>query len=917
MYGSGRRRGLIGCVGVVLSAVCTLGVASDDEPEEPAPGVLVTFAASIDAKPLAPRVVADLTGDWGDGAPDPRVPADGFVARWSGFVLIQAPGDYRFFPRTDGAILVRVAGDALAPGAAVALKPGFRPIALEYRHQRGEAFAALDWEGPSFAREPVPARLLFHDQQAERPVDRFEAGRRAADRYGCANCHALLDLSPRRHLGPALADAARTLDSKWLVAWLSDPTRVRPGTRMPAFGHGFTPQEAADLAALLDRVAARNASAPTSEIKMALNVASANKGRLLFRSLGCLGCHPSTANGGNEASAAPDLADVGWKRSQAGLAVYLVHPKNGTSRHRADFRLTADEAAHIAAYLGSPSHAQRGRDGARGAATFDAADAPAGDAARGRAIAERARCASCHDIPGLAPAPPVVPLKAGARTDAGCLANEPPAWVPRFVFADETRADLAALVAGLPRMPSSTGRATRGEDAVRRRHCLGCHTRDGQGGTGLGAQLAALLGDDSELAGKKGTLTPPNLTGVGDKLRPEYLSDAIHGAAPTARPWLSVRMPVFAFEPGEAEAIATLFQSHDRMRREPEPPAITTRPDPATRETAARLIGQRGFGCVSCHVLAGRIPPGGEPETLGPDLALAHRRMTERYFRRWIANPQRIIAGTPMPQFLQPVATVPGTLEDQLNALWQLLGSTHVNEVAAFGTREFLKREGDRALVVRDMVLLPDAPGTPYTPRALALGLKNDHTLLFDTDRLTWLAWWRGGFLSRTKSGRLWEWHPEGERLWTAPNRLAPVAFRDQHGALVGPVAVRERFGSFRELDFAGGGLSLRYALNLPGGGTAEVVEDVQPTADGWERAVRVSGLPAGLRPVLIETPPAAANGNETANMTWSAGRARVTLEIVDATPIDSPAAGTRAFLMTAHAETFVGRVRLKARDRP
>ena len=34
---------------------------------------------------------------------------------------------------------------------------------------------------------------------------------------------------------------------------------------------------------------------------------------------------------------------------------------------------------------------------------------------------------------------------------------------------------------------------------------------------------------------------------------------------PTARPWLSVRMPSFAFEPGEAEAIESTFRDHDRI----------------------------------------------------------------------------------------------------------------------------------------------------------------------------------------------------------------------------------------------------------------------------------------------------------------------------------------------------------------
>src|SRR5207249_8565927 len=104
---------------------------------------------------------------------------------------------------------------------------------------------------------------------------------------------------------------------------------------------------------------------------------------------------------------------------------------------------------------------------------------------------------------------------------------------------------------------------TRALDAIDRLNCLGCHVRDGRGGLDLASRLAPLLGQDSALGGLKGRLTPPNLTAVGDKLRPEYLTVAIRGEAPTARPWLAVRMPAFSFEPGEADAIAGFFGARD------------------------------------------------------------------------------------------------------------------------------------------------------------------------------------------------------------------------------------------------------------------------------------------------------------------------------------------------------------------
>ena len=872
------------------------------------PGLRATFAR-LGAEPAVVRIVPDLSARWGNASPDPRVPADGFTGHWTGALHVQSTGTYRFHARTDGTIVLKVAGRVVLEGTEGAvrsspadLSTGFATIELEYRHDRGDARVAIDWEGPDFGREPLPARFLYHAPGGPEPTDRFEAGRRLADRLGCANCHRLLDLPRHSALGPPLTEAGSAIAPRWLLAWLGDTARVRPRARMPSFGRGLAPSESRDLAAFLASVA--KVGTVSAEVRMALNVADPAKGRLLFRSLGCLGCHARGQSADAEDRAAPDLADLPWKRTPAGLAAYLQHPKTGRAPagHRADLRLNADESAHLAAYL--TSDAETG-----GVKELPALDAgAAGDPRRGRDLAETLRCAACHEIPGLNPPKADLTLRAGTVPDRGCLADQPAApHVPRYDLTGTQRLALRELVAKLPRDPAPTSAQARAEDAIRRRDCLGCHVREGAGATGMGARLAALIGQDRALGGLKGTLTPPNLTAVGDKLRPEYLALAIRGEAPTARPWLSVRMPAFSFEAGEADAIAAYFQSRDRMTETPDPPDDASgAPDAATIERATALIGQRGFGCVSCHVLAGRVPPGGEPETLGPDLALAHRRMTKRYFERWIGDPQRIIAGTPMPRFLLPVATAPGPLAAQLATVWRLLGSPRVAEAAAAGTREILKRQGDRALVVRDMVLVPEAPETPYTPRGVAIGLKNDHSLLFDADRLTWLAWWRGGFLSRTKSARLWEWHPEGERIWTALERLPPVVLLGPGGQAVPPVEIRERFGTFDELDFEGSGVRLVYRLHAHGDGLFAVEERIEPVHNGWERSIRVKDVPETYRPALVDF-----------------SRARATLTIGEAEPpVPLPLAlsrkGGRASLLTREPDgSYRGRVRLQANDHP
>lgn len=875
----------------------------EDDFEGQKPGLRAVYTTADAPRARISRIEPAPRHDWGTAAPDPRLPADRFEAVWSGTLLIQAPGAYRFRVASDGDVQFRLDGQPVAPDAPVELRLGFRPLTIRYRHQDGPASVAVDWEGPGFANEPLPARVLFHAPEAGDSPDAFAAGLALADRLGCVNCHATLDLPAHPALGPPLDRAGREIGSGWLADWLGDPHATRPGTSMPGFGDPLPASEVADMAAFLREVAGPPAQA-SAEIRMALNLADPDRGRVVFHAAGCLGCHPGLDAGPRPGPApAPDLSGLGRKRTRGWVATYLARPRpNQPGRHRPDLRILAEDASHLAAYL-VPA----------GAGPTEPA-APDGDPDGGRKLAESYRCAACHAIPGLDPVRPARPLGAGLDPEGGCLADTPAPGLPRFGLDGEARKALRAFVAGLPGEPSPLAEETLAELGIARRGCLGCHARDGSGGERLGRAVAAQLGRDPALNALKGTLTPPNLSSVGDKLRPEFLAAAVRGEAPTSRPWLSVRMPVFAYEPGEADRIVAHLRSRDRSSRdEPEAPE-PSEVDAATFDRAATLIGQRGFGCISCHVLDGKVPPGGEPETLGPDLALVHRRMDQRYFRRWIANPQRIIPGTPMPQFLQPIAGVPGTLDDQLDDLWAVLGSPKVAEVARLGTRSVLRHDGKRPLVVRDMVLVPGLPGGPHTPRGLAIGLKNGQSLLFDTDRLGWLAAWREGFLYRTKSGRLWEWHPDGPLSRVAPTRVPPVAFLDPDGRTVEPRAVRERFGSFRALRFEGEAIALEYTLLGPESATVTVRETIEPTADGWDRLIRVEGLPDGYRALAVEpVGPSAQLSDDRSALSWTVDGRRLAIKATGPALAIGPAIG---WPMT-HAADGSGSIRLRFRDRP
>src|SRR5262249_28245859 len=188
----------------------------------------------------------------GHSSPHPRIPHGPFEVVWNGIIQVNDPGPISFqaflggevSAEVDGVTVLRGRGlSATRPPAAAATltrPPGHYRIVVRYRSLAGvPARLQILWEGPSFAREPLPAWRLSHLVAEVSPAiaeeERVARGRDAAGRYGCARCHqggfpGVTDPPP----GPSLADAGRRLHRGWLMQWLDDPAKVRVGAHMPA-----------------------------------------------------------------------------------------------------------------------------------------------------------------------------------------------------------------------------------------------------------------------------------------------------------------------------------------------------------------------------------------------------------------------------------------------------------------------------------------------------------------------------------------------------------------------------------------------------------------------------------------------------------------------------------------------------------
>ncbi len=114
-------------------------------------------------------------GDWALDAPDPRLPADWFSIRWTGWLNAPRAGRYTFHLRADDGVRLWLDGRLLIDTwkasdrsqvheAATNLSAGPHALRLDYFEAQAAACISLRWTPPGGKSEPVPAAALFHNR---------------------------------------------------------------------------------------------------------------------------------------------------------------------------------------------------------------------------------------------------------------------------------------------------------------------------------------------------------------------------------------------------------------------------------------------------------------------------------------------------------------------------------------------------------------------------------------------------------------------------------------------------------------------------------------------------------------------------------------------------------------------------------
>lgn len=343
-------------------------------------------------------------------------------------------------------------------------------------------------------------------------------------------------------------------------------------------------------------------------------------------------------------------------------------------------------------------------------------------------------CVNCHgmaDIPQGRPAKALAALNAEA--DDGCLGDHVRRGLPQYHLAADQREAIKAALKDPARLNTPLAA---GEEVVREMaamNCYACHRRDGVGGVPADRAEFFVMRAEFDM-GDEGRI-PPQLTGVGSKLRAEAIDGIVFESKFHIRPALATRMPRFPRD-RLAGFVAAVAQADLTL------PAA----DPPFGEQAAKdgrqLFGTKGLGCVNCHGVVG-VKSLGMP---APDLTNARERLRFPWFNKLLHDPNAVLPGTRMPAFwadgnvaLKDVAG--GTVDGQIGALWSYL-SLGPSMALPAGLAPLANSE----LVPIDEPIVHRTFMAEVGPRAILVGYPEHVSVAFDANLVRLAEVWRGRF---------------------------------------------------------------------------------------------------------------------------------------------------------------------------
>ncbi|MCH2583390.1 MAG: cytochrome c, partial [Planctomycetes bacterium] len=405
-----------------------------------APGLLQCFSATdeetaTDCRP-ARLMALHLPAN---AAPSPFTGQGSTRVEWRGFLDIDLADDFTFSIEGRGRFTLTLGGKEIFDSSGedlskekavtVELDSGKVPLLAVYTGPpAGARELRLFWSSFDWQREPVPPMVLFHDpaDKAASESAALRQGRELFARLRCVKCHPGINISKTSmpelsRDAPSLLAAGKKFRQDWLARWIENPRSSRRQATMPRLLHGAGSREnARDIAAWLASMGKPGKSRPAASPEII------KKGGELFADLGCFNCHTlrkAEAAGAEDANRI-SLRNIGEKWRPRALEEFLLDPDRDYKWIRmGDLQLKAPEAEALVAFLlslpGDPQKAQ----------AFKRPPNPA----RGKELAEKLRCANCHQLAEekeqadiLYPATNNIEALKKGGFKGGCLSSDPP-----------------------------------------------------------------------------------------------------------------------------------------------------------------------------------------------------------------------------------------------------------------------------------------------------------------------------------------------------------------------------------------------------------------------------------------------------------------------------------------------------------
>lgn len=372
---------------------------------------------------------------------------------------------------------------------------------------------------------------------------------------GCYGCHRIEGWDHIRKPAPSLKRVKGKLTRDWMVKWVSNPQSFNDHARMPASffqsnvqgNEEFIRYQKAEVNALVDYVLSLSDG---YEPNVHIGLGNADRGKELFGTIGCLGCHQVAdfERHRGRFGQAPDLSTVGSKVSKDWLVSWLKNPRHyWAETTMPSLRLTDGEVSDLAAFLMSKKNPE-----------FEAATPVETDEESQKAV-----------------------LKMYLMRD------------PRMAPATVDKVD--KVIADLK---SHEIKEKLGQFAMSRYGCFGCHDIKGYETTqGIGAELTEW---SSKLTNKLDFGLLPIEHTHYNWLDTKLTDTRVYDKGIVKEYLDLLRMPQFGFNEKERTSVITAMLGFTAQKIVP-PAAKALSPKEALMEDGLRIVHK--YNCQGCHVV--------------------------------------------------------------------------------------------------------------------------------------------------------------------------------------------------------------------------------------------------------------------------------------------------------------------------